>query len=729
MMEVALVKAEGMAFERYCHAFFSLALGDGFLPLGGMHDGGADGVILRNTTQVEDSPTHFFQASIEQDTSSKIRKTVRALRSNGRDPQQLTYATTQRVPLLDKVEAGFRTSVECSVTIRDRDFFMGHANDSPATQAAFWEFLGVYVEAISRLGSSPLPTQSKFMDDPTIFVFLRQESDREEDEPFADSVADALSLWALQGTDPDKGILLSAKEIRGKVLEVVPSVAHLLSLERVQARLQLLSAKDASGRKVRWHRKDNLFALPYETRITLSEANASDEALRLRVSEALTRRARLQCSPALDPERVGAAALIALQRSFESRGLQFASFLESGDTAASLPNLDQPAQQAVDEVNPGPAVREDFYIATLATVRDCLYHGSEDEREYLRRLGRTYAMLFVLRQDPKVVEYLSEMTARFTLYVGTDVLVQAMSERYLPEVNRSASNLLRMAQVSGATLILTEPVLEEVVTHLRAADWDFRNHYATVERHLPTELYGEISKIMIRAYFYNRDLPGGPQRWEDFLDQFCDYRDLHRNSAEEDLRNYVQAKYGMAYESREAMEAMVDAGEVASLSLDLLTDKNDNSDLAMNDALMAHAVYGRRVREGEDAGASVFGYGIWWLTSETRILKRTGDLVRRHGGSRYMMRPDFLLNFFALAPSMAQVRQTYRRLFPTTLGLELSRRMDRGSVAEILAELKVAEGYDEARRLSVMSKCADRIKSDFKRRHLQVLSGLDAIIV
>ena len=80
------------------------------------------------------------------------------------------------------------------------------------------------------------------------------------------------------------------------------------------------------------------------------------------------------------------------------------------------------------------------------------------------------------------------------------------------------------------------------------------------------------------------------------------------------------------------------------------------------------------------------------------------------------MRPDFLLNYIALAPSMSEVRKTYRNVFPSALGLELSRRMSPDALHGLMKELAAAEKLDEPRRLVVMRTCSDRIKSDMNRR-------------
>lgn len=108
---------------------------------------------------------------------------------------------------------------------------------------------------------------------------------------------------------------------------------------------------------------------------------------------------------------------------------------------------------------------------------------------------------------------------------------------------------------------------------------------------------------------------------------------------------------------------------------------------------------------------------LWWLTGETSILRYTRDLVERHGDRRYIMRPDFLLNFFALSPSMDQVRRTYRTVFPSLLGLRLSKRMDEEAFCDLMKKVTEAGELEPSRRLSAISSYSDRLKSDFRRQY------------
>jgi hypothetical protein len=274
--------------------------------------------------------------------------------------------------------------------------------------------------------------------------------------------------------------------------------------------------------------------------------------------------------------------------------------------------------------------------------------------------------LFTLQADPQVVRYFEELAGDFYLYVGADMLVRALSERYLQSKDQMMRNTLAMARDAGATLVLTEPVLEEVINHLRVSQREYAEHFAVVDNYMTIDIARHSDKILIRAYFYaklNPLLESRPTSWQQYVGQFCPESELARSAAYGYIKSYLQTQFGLQFETREELEKLTAAEEVASLTEALSKDKQIPA-LAKNDALLALAVYGRRADLKEYAETSEFGYRTWWLTGESMILKYTNDIVRAHHGERYMMRPQFLLNFIALAPSVAEVRRSYAKCLP-----------------------------------------------------------------
>ncbi len=53
--------------------------------------------------------------------------------------------------------------------------------------------------------------------------------------------------------------------------------------------------------------------------------------------------------------------------------------------------------------------------------------------------------MFTLQAEPRIIEYFSAMSSSFRLFLGSNILVKALSERYLDEEDQVARNLLKMA--------------------------------------------------------------------------------------------------------------------------------------------------------------------------------------------------------------------------------------------------------------------------------------------
>lgn len=721
VVRIALDKAEGFPFERFAISFYASLIGTTFVPLGGIKDGGADardGTLYQDT----DRPDTFYQASIEVDAEAKIRRTVKRLTEFGRVPKIVIYLTSRTVKYSDRVERQLTDELDVTVVIRDGDYIIAHVNDDIAGRAAFDEHLRFYTDFLKRVGSSRIITASKHVRNPAAFVFLSQELERRSgNEKLVDSVVDSLGLWALEGTDPDKNILYSIEKVQRIIEDGLPSVQNLVK-PRLRKRLESMADKNyKGGRVVNWHRKDDVFCLPYETRQRMEGENTADETLRLDVLTSFDDRlqeAKISGLGDVRRRQAKEVALRTLQLAFEHNGLEFASFLRANDNSDYATITDSLAEALKER---GFTGKDSTVVGDGAfhVLRGVLYDSKEVERRYLQRLSRTYALLFTLNTEPNLIDFFQEMTGEFRLYVGADQIVRALSEHYLDEPDRMTTNTLLMAGQLGAKLILAEPVLDEVVHHLRICDFQYKNHVADVDEYMNYEVARNAPHIMLRTYLYariNQELGGRrPKSWPAFVKNFCTYSDLHRDYAFDDVRRYLQSKFSFSFESTEDLESVVDSVQLASLAGALEEVKRDEN-LARNDALLALAVYGHRKRRKETSSVSEFGYATWWLTSETKILKHTREVVREHR-ARYVMRPDFLLNFLTLAPSAATARKTFASVFPSLLGIKLARRMNVDTFDDIMDSVAEAADLDDARRAAEIAKSLDKLKSDFTRQY------------
>jgi hypothetical protein len=269
---------------------------------------------------------------------------------------------------------------------------------------------------------------------------------------------------------------------------------------------------------------------------------------------------------------------------------------------------------------------------------------------------------------------------------------------------------------SGAHLVLAEPVLEEVCAHLEITDWEFLNHFSEQESHIDHSIARHASKILIRTYFYAKLSPenhaAAPRSWQQFISQFCTYSNLHKSSSRQDLKNYILSQFRMKFESADELSALVVPEEVHQLAERLKEIKSEKK-LAENDATMVLAVYGKRKALRESSTVTQFGYRTWWLTGESRILACTRDVVGRHAGAWYLMRPEFILNFIALSPTTAQVRESYKNIFPTILGIRLAGRIREDVFHDLMAKVKEANSLEEGRWQAITADMSNHLKGDF----------------
>ena len=724
LMDIALERVEGTVFEKFAIVVLSSVIGEKFVPLGGTHDGGADGFIDDPVFQCVTAQGVFVQISTQTDYRSKVGDTVRRLKKYGRELTRLFYVTSQTIGAIDREEHTLTEKLGVSVVLRDSKWLTVNVNHSVATRQAFYTYLYPDLDFLKKLGGTRLIQDSPSIGDArTVCIFLSQEVDRRRGQGrLLEAVVDSLLLWALQDTDPDANILMSRDEITRKVNDVLP-LSKIVDQDFIQRRLKTLSSKkNATRREIRWYQKGNMFCLPFETRKKVEKENIDDVTLRLSVSKSFENRAR-EVNPNVSHESVAAIALLSIQKTFEARGLELAAFIENKEGTpeeyADLTISDQ-VDRSLDSYQSSDDVAV-LKRTVMAVIRQALYESTDDERLYFGKLARTYSLFLTLKTEPRVVEYFQKMSSQLTLFVGTDILIRALSERYLKSEDQMTCNLLSILQQAGSQLILAQPTLDEVWAHLRATDVEFHDRYSGIGDSAGLVFAEHDPKILIRAYFYarQRTVEGikPPNSWQDFLGQICTYRDLKYPTGEDLVKRYLVEKFGLTFKARDDLAKVTSKDEVQVLA-DRIEDVRGNRPkvLAENDALTVLSVYGIRKEQREESVNSPFGYRTWWLTREVRVIMATREIVRKYR-SRYIIRPEFLLQYVALAPSTEAVRRAYEKVFPSLLGIKLSNRMKDDDFNSLMENAREVGSVDDARARVMLADYSDKLKSDLEKEY------------
>ncbi len=726
LVPLALEQVDTANFEAFGQAFYAAQAGRDFVPLGGMHDGGAEGYLdpeLFGDTEAK----HFMQVSKQQTYRAKIRGTVRRLIAYGRNPSSLTYVTSVTIADIDIEEEKLSDELNCRIRIRDGKYIQSHINQRDNTIAAFNAFLKPTLAYLSEPGAANVAPRASAYADRTLAVFLRQEVDqRRGKSDLLESVADSLIIWALTETDPDKNIFMKKEELLQKIEGALPSAKQFIR-GVLDSRLAKLHAKDGtSGRQVRYHSKQDAYCLPFETRELVRSENIDDASLKIEVTNVFIKRF-VSLSDHTTEVGVDDAVRVChevLQRLFEKQGLQVAQFVSDGDQDDDLySNAALLITQAIDAdpklVGDNSALRR---VCTII-LRGTFYDGSEEERLYLEKLSKTYVLLLLLKNEPKVVEYFKTISSKFILYVGTDFLVRALSEHYLDIENQATCNLFKILTEAGASLVLTEKTVQELATHIRSQIYEFENTYLHVENRISLEMVEYIDRILIRSYFYARiapmsDMPP-PSGWRSYVENFGSYGSIKTNSGYDELARYLINKFGMIYKSTDDMERMVDSADVEALTSEIVRIKSESGrtgdhlkTLAYNDALHVHTIYAARAANAESSPANPFGFRTWWLTLDSGVRRAATGLVAKHFGQRFMMRPEFLLNFISFAPTLSEVSSSYNTIFPSILGVKLSNRVADHTFRDVVKRANEMWSVDEARATAIISTLAEKLKGD-----------------
>ncbi len=272
IIKVALEHCSSQEFENFGQRFMVATRGVNYVPLGGTHDGGADGILYSGLFEAVGRPNTFLQASIEQDPQAKISRTVTRLREFGRELHRLIYLTSQVVPRLDRVEEQLSGKLDIAIRIIDGNTIAVTVPDNQNVRHAYFEFLHHNAQFLQQFGKSQLIAPSRHIADPHVYTYLAGElNSTSQESTFVDGVVDALLVYGLEGTDPESGVLRSETEIVNRIVAALPSAQSLLNV-RARDRLEAISAKN--NRRISWHQKEDKWALRYEERRRLEEATA-----------------------------------------------------------------------------------------------------------------------------------------------------------------------------------------------------------------------------------------------------------------------------------------------------------------------------------------------------------------------------------------------------------------------------------------------------------------------
>ena len=656
---------EGKIFETFACDFLCQAIGIEFHPAGGVHDQGIDGI--RYPRHNED-PNYkvIYQISIDE-SHSKIYDTLEKLNSNGISFSELCFVTNNVVKKPDELRTNIYKKYHILLTIYDVKWLRGHVNYSVGTMNVFSTFVDRYCHEFTSIGKTRLI--ENFDGDPRILIFLRQQLDNAEAvDDLQSLVLDSMIIYALEGTDPDKKILMSKEEILKKIAAIAPVRFDENIFEK---RLLVLSTKP---RKINHHRATDQYCLPYTTRQEIQELNIHDESIvscfERSLDERISEEKVGECFSATD---LKSDIICIFNEIFKRSGFEFANFvLSSGNTKNIVQDLPAIIENVVINKHVSLTKPRKDHISSLilSILRKIIYSPNREERQYLSSLSKTYMTLFMLQADPKIANYLRTMARGLEIFVCSSILIPALSEIMAPEKDRRLWNMLKIARDAGVRFFINSSTIDEITQHIENKLKEYKSDYeGNEDLYTDPQMISCIDSILIRGFFYYK-LSDSSLTFSKYVDNFVN-PDSDKISKKYELKEFFKDEFGIEFFTREdELKNFISEKELSALTDTLERDKPSRQQ-AINDAKTILMVYAKRKVDNEDQNGA-FGFRSWWLSTDTK----TFAAVERSLGDKYSpscyIRPDFLLNFITLSPKAKDIERAYDNIFPNTLGISLS---------------------------------------------------------
>ncbi|WP_156152949.1 hypothetical protein [Aeromonas sp. L_1B5_3] len=705
---------DGFLFEKLSQELLTHIMGYNFVPSGGIHDRGIDG--LDYCSEAYQNSRSIYQMSIDKVPDQKIRRTILTLKKNNLDYQTLYYITNQSVVDKDLLIDKYFEEEKINLRIFDLSWLANNINKNQATQACMKSFTLRYSFSDARPQNAFHVTD--YISRPDLYVFLTQQiGGTDEIERTNEKLIESLILYSLRDTDPDKKIFLSADEILNSVRTLID-----FNMERIESKInkRLKSLCSKERRRINHHTTINKYCLPYNTRLEILSDNIRDEALYsafMAEAESVVEK-NLKNGNLSGITDVAGLLKTILEKIFYHQGLEFSDFLLNDGLKDSFElSLSSTVEEIVRDKN-YKGIKDDRLVnAIIISIRDLMYNGSVESKGYLRALSKTYQMLFLLKCEPKVIDFFQSMAGHMHIFVCTSILVPALSEIFLEPQNKRYWSLLKAATARGVRLIVNDSIISELDFHIKRSIHIFRNEYEKQLQFYIDDAPELIDQILVRAYVHSLK-EGRKISYYDFISNFIT---VGGSDTQQEIIDFLQNEFGIEFVTHSEIDAPIDHEDFEVL-YEALKIAKKSEDKARTDASLILTIYAMRDKFGERK-SSLEGYKTWWLSSDTVTHRTISKLFKEKYPVSCYMRPDFLYNYISFTPSKDSVNNIYRNTFPNLLGVQISHHIPSEISSNIRKAINEHEVQSGSRNGAKIRNLVDQLKTNHNINYRDELSS------
>ena len=700
----------GWIFESFANAFLASEF-PGLRAVAGMHDGGRDAFLHAP----DGEPTVYIQHSVTEKWDEKIRKTVTTLRDNGFTVVQLVYCTPRDVERHASVFKRALRKDGIVVDIRDRNYFITHCNTSMGCVATAEDLAKQMVDPL-LVEKQIIATTSSLLnsDEERAAVAYLQLSlaERDPSKALTKFSYDALAKYVLRHSIASNAMPRS--EVHRQLRNFIAGVEDQTFRHRVNGSLERL----VESGYLKLHSKEDAFATAHTEHVALQSKLTSLAASRATAVE------EAADIVALTAEELAIDYQFPIDRAAEDALTLAERFLfEQGKAAAEafharrfyLPNRDSLvtfAERALANWQEGFASLqalgpEKFLDIVPSAAARIISHPTGTIRRRLSHAVDAYWLLFVLRQTADVQSSLNKLIGNSTLLVDASILVPCLAEEAFPDDERPMRTLLLAAADADCKLIVTQDVIDELLSHLKAARYMYYNP-------------GIREPELTRAFRdRQRDDLGS---FEEFLSRFVgDFDPAH------DLKEYLEAELRVTHDSLIEAYSAIKPEEFEAILQEWKEQRRGRPDLGDEHVqlLASHdvrALLAVEVLRHEDKGADALAYGHrwWWLTLDRTAYRVDAVRNRQEGGASVCMSPEFFNRYLSVAPKSSAEGARLAERLPLSvevMELDLVPPSVATEAAAAMAALKDAPEYRKRRRLrELLITARQQSKDDARQR-------------
>lgn len=618
-----MLATEVLTFEGFCN----------IMPIGGIDDEGVDAETVKYFQDKEQRTV--FQYTIQENLSSKVSDTIKKLKANNVEFQQVIFVTKHQINNIATIKRTARTKHQVSIDIFEKKTFIKHLSTQNGLFARY------FPDIKAQLTSSLLDTHTVF-------------SSNDSQDPLESSLLRCSLLFTFNSnSDGARKDLFDST-----ILALISTDLEPKSIEFISQRF-----KDQFGKEITGHEIDSSIVRLKKKKL-VSTSNNKITATELAVERLEGNQSRINSETKALIDDINAKVSLIHEDKIDTRTegiitnniqqslsayfcLYGLEYTDSAQTLGAKFGFSQ-NQDLIEIAKNG--LPERIGDLLVYSIGETLKEPTIEQTEILAGWARAYIGVQIMGLDPKLRNIQATHLNKKTFIIDTDFLLYCLvSDTSLNSIYLRVVEELRKL---SCRIIIPEEVIYEALKHAEFSERNynyFRNTFDTVDSAIIDE---KIGNIFVKGYYSaitNRNLESSDSNFKTYLANFYD-----KEYPFEFLKEVIERTFKGNIEIKEISELIFTP--IEPYKLEELTNaiyeetqrtfkgtyrsRPENLKVAQTDAKLYLTLH--NINQSTDRNSKeIFSGTHYLLTSTTRALRCARKLGYKHN---VLAKPNTLIN-------------------------------------------------------------------------------------